>query len=170
MVARTGTFKDSTADFPGMDETAGIYAREVPGLDRHVQLGVAGRRVISVSVPRDPDADAGGDHELLDRLVAYFEGEREDFSDVTVALTLPTDRRAVLETLRSVPYGESATVAALARMTPDLDDEDEDDLALVRDALRENPVPILCPDHRVSDGPSALPGEVARACREVEGL
>lgn len=149
---------------------AGIYAREAPYLDCHVQLGIAAGQVISVTFPTEPDDGAAEEHELLDRVEAYLEGAREDFADVEVALTVPTERRGVLDTLRSVGYGENCTVARLARMAPGLDDGDEEDLQLVRTTLDENPVPLVIPDHRVRDGPSAAPPEVEQRLRSLEGL
>ncbi|WP_135820531.1 MGMT family protein [Halostella litorea] len=151
-------------------EDAGIYARESPYLDRHVQVGVASGRVVSVSFPEDPADDAEGEHELLDRIFAYLEGQEDDFADVRVALTVPTDRRSVLETVRDLPYGEGVTVQALARMTPGLDAEADEDLRLVRSALADNPAPLLIPDHRVGDGPSAAPPAVEQRLRSLEGL
>ncbi|WP_435361254.1 methylated-DNA--[protein]-cysteine S-methyltransferase [Haloarchaeobius sp. DFWS5] len=153
-------------------EDAGIYARHYPFLDRNVQLGVASGRIISVTFPEHADADAADDHPLLDRIQTYLDGlEEVSFDDVQVALTLPTDQRSVLETLREkVPYSEQVDVKQLARMTPGLDAEDEDDLILVRTALDANPVPLLIPDHRVRDGPSAAPPEVEQRLRSVEEL
>lgn len=151
-----------------MDDVAGIFAREFPDLERYVQLGVAQGRVLSVSFPTDPDAEATSDHELLDRIGAYLQGEPDDFSDVTVALTVPTDQRAVLETVRDIPYGEVATLEELARATPGLD-EDADG-AQIREALAGNPAPLFIPDHRVRDGPSGAPPQVAQKLRAVEGL
>jgi len=153
-----------------MDEVAGIYARESTYLDRYVQLGVAQGRVISVSFPTAPDDDAASEHDLLDRVAAYLQGERDDFTDVTVALTVPTDRRRVLEAVREIPYGEDASVAQLARMAPDLDPDDEADVTTVREALADNPAPIFVPDHRVRDGPSAAPPAVEQKLRSLEGL
>ena len=153
-----------------MDEVAGIYARESGYLDCHVQLGLAQGRVISVSFPARPESGAETDHELLDRIEAYLQGERDDFADVTVALTMPTDRRAVLESVREVPYGEQATVEQVARMTAGLDSEEADDRTLVREALADNPVPLFVPDHRVRDGPSGAPPVVEQRLRSVEGL
>jgi methylated-DNA-[protein]-cysteine S-methyltransferase len=153
-----------------MEEVAGIFARESAYLDRWVQAGVAQGRVISLSFPRAPDDDAGTDHGLLDRIDAYLQGERDDFADVTVALTVPTDRREVLETVRTVPYGEQVTVERLAAMTPGLDPEESTDRELVRESLADNPVPLLVPDHRVRDGPSAAPAEVEQKLRALEGL
>jgi len=153
-----------------MDDTAGIFAREVPFLDRYVQLGIAQGRVISVSFPDAPDGDADEEHELLDRIDAYLEGVEADFTDVTVALTVPTDQRNVLETVRGIPYGSQIGVEKIAQMAAGLDPEDDGDRRLVREALQANPTPLLIPDHRVRDGPSAAPADVAQKLRSVEGL
>lgn len=152
-----------------MDE-AGIYARESPYLERFVQLGIASARLISVTFPRSPDPEAAADHAILDRIDRYLDGNPEPFDDVEIALTVPTDQRAVLETLRSVPYGEQLSVERLTAMTPELDPEDEADLELVRQALADNPVPIIIPDHRVRDGPSAAPPDVEQKLRSLERL
>lgn len=151
-------------------EATGIFAAESSYLGRYVQLGVASRKLVSLSFPRKPDPGAEPTHEVLDRVFGYLEGVHEDFSDVEVGLTVPTDRRTVLERTRKVPYGEQITVRDLARMTPDRDPDEEDDLTLVRSALAENPVPLVIPDHRVRDGPSAAPPEVEQKLRQVEGL
>jgi len=152
-----------------MSGVAGIYARESAYLDRCVQIGVASDRVISVSFPRTPDGDASDDHELLDRITAYLEGERDDFRDVEIGLTVPTDHRQVLEQCRQVPYGESIAVERLCGMAG-LDPDDDADHDAVRQALADNPVPLVIPDHRVRDGPSAAPPEVEQALRSLEGF
>jgi methylated-DNA-[protein]-cysteine S-methyltransferase len=154
-----------------MEETAGIYARESSYLGRFVQVGIASGRVISVSFPERPDEGYETDHELLDRIDRYLEGvDSIDFDDVEIALTMPTDQRAVLEAVRDVPYGEQVTVEQIARMTASLDSEDDRDEILVRTALDRNPVPLLIPDHRVRDGPSAAPPEIEQKLRSLEGL
>lgn len=151
-------------------EAGGIYAAESSYLGYYVQIGVASQKVISLSFPADPDAEAESGHELLDRVFAYLEGVKDDFQDVEVGLTVPTDHREVLETTRSLPYGEQRSVADLARMTPQLDPDEETDRTLVRTALAENPIPLVIPDHRVRDGPSAAPPDVEQKLRQVEGL
>jgi len=149
---------------------AGIYATQSAYLERYVQLGVAGDRVIRVTFPKDPDEDARDDHPLLERIQAYLEGVEDDFADVPVGLTIPTDQRSVLENVREIGYGEQVTVDALARMTPGLDADEDADRQLVRTALAENPVPLLIPDHRVRDAPSGAPPEVEQKLRSLEGL
>jgi methylated-DNA-[protein]-cysteine S-methyltransferase len=154
-----------------MEDVAGIYAREIPFLDCHVQLGIASDRVVHVSFPDEPDADAETDHELLDRIEEYLDGVTEDeFADADVALTLPTDQRSVLETVDTISYGDSVTVEQIATMTASLDPEDGGDRALVREALVNNPVPVFVPDHRVGDGPSAAPPAVEQRLRSIEGM
>jgi methylated-DNA-[protein]-cysteine S-methyltransferase len=144
----------------------GIHARESPTLGRAVQLGVVGGRVISASFPETPPADADPEHPLLDRVFDYLDGASDHFDDVTVALTVPTGQREVLEAVRTVPYGETVGVARLARLAG-LDDDEESDLETVRTALRSNPVPLFIPDHRIT-GPGATPPSVAERLRDLE--
>ncbi|WP_227131684.1 MGMT family protein [Halorubellus salinus] len=152
-------------------DTAGIYAREIEYLERYVQFGVASGRVISVSFPEFPDDDASDDYELLDRFERYCEGINEDdFADVEVGLTVPTGERKVLEALRQVGYGEQVSVEQLAKMAPTLSADDDEDVIVVREALAENPLPVIFPDHRVRDGPSALPPQVEQKLRSLEDL
>ena len=94
---------------------------------------------------------------------------KKDFGDVEVGLTVPTDHRRVLEAVREIPYGEQGSVAQVARMAG-LDPDDEDSQRTVREALAENPVPLLVPDHRVRDGPSGAPPDVEQQLRSIEGL
>ena len=147
-------------------ESSGIYARESSRLGRAVQIGVASGRVIDVSFPETSPEDAAADHPLLDRVFDYLDGAADHFEDVEVALTVPTDQRRVLDAVRNVPYGEQISLARLARMAG-YDEEDESDLATVREALAANPVPIFVPDHRI-DARGATPSDVAEALRELE--
>ena len=156
-------------DSVGPDDP-GIFARESAYLERFVQVGIAGGKAISVSFPTVPDDEAGDDHALLDRIGRYLDGARDDFADVDVGLTVPTDHRQVLLALRNVPYGEQVPVDRLTGMTDGLDPDDEDDLELVRAALAENPVPLVVPAHRVRDGPSGAPPDVEQKLRSLEGL
>jgi methylated-DNA-[protein]-cysteine S-methyltransferase len=150
-----------------MDDVAGIYARESSYLDSYVQIALAQGRVISVSFPADPEPDATGEHALLDRVEAYLRGQRDEFEDVQVALTVPTDQREVLDAVRSIPYGETATVEQLARMTPGRDPDDE---TAIREAVAGNPAPVFVPTHRVRDAAGSAPAGVAEKLRAVEGL
>ena len=149
---------------------AGIYARESAYLDRYVQFGEAGDRILSVSFPTQPDGDADDSHPLLDRIEAYLGGTVEEFEDVTVGLTVPTDQRNVLEAVQQIPYGEEGSVEQVVAMTQGLGADEQDDQQQVREALAANPAPLLIPDHRVRDGPSGAPPAVEQKLRSVEGL
>ena len=153
-----------------MTADTGIYARQLPAISRPVQLGLAQGRVVSVSFPDAPDADSHAEHDLLDRLERYFGGERDDFADVPVALLLSSPERDVLETLRTVPYGETVRCEQLARMTASVASGNGEATELVRRALRENAVPVFVPTHRVRDGPTGLPDAVSATLRGVEGI
>lgn len=151
----------------GMDEegAAGIYARESAHLDRHVQIGVVGGRVISVTFPGSAE-NAAQDHPLLDRIFAYLNGREESFEDIDTGLTVPTEHRAVLESTRKIPYGQAVDVDQIAR-TSGLDADDDE---IVRDALGDNPIPLVIPDHRVRDAPSGAPTGIERRLQALEGL
>lgn len=150
---------------------AGVYVAESAAIDRLVQVGIASGRVLQVSFPADRPDDASSEHPILSALLDYLEdGNVDEIVDVDVALTMPTDRRGVLETLRTVPPGEEVTTEQLARMTTGLDPDEPEDLGLVERALADNPAPILVPDHRVADAGGATPGDVRRYCREIEGV
>jgi len=153
-----------------MAAEAGIYAREAKYLDSYVQLGIAQGRVLSVEFPAELAPDADREHELLDRIDAYLQGEPDDFEDIAVAMTMPTDRREVFETVRTVGYGDEVTVEQLARMVPGRDPDEEGTQTAVREALAANPAPILIPTHRVRDGPCGAPASVEQRLRAVEGL
>lgn len=144
----------------------GIYAREIEGIDRVVQIGVASGRVISLSVPESIPDETTHDHDLLDRIERFVSGEIVSFEEVPIALTVPTDCRGVLDGVRKIPYGKESDVATLARKTPGLDPEEDEEI--VRSALEANPVPILIPDHRILDGPSPLPADLVRRLRSNE--
>ena len=149
--------------------TSGVFAREFDDIGRTVEVGFAGGRVISVSFRAETPSDADDDHELLDRIGEYLRGEPDEFTEVALGITVPTDQRAVLEALRTLTYGEEVSVSRLARLAA-LDANDPDDIELVTRALDDNPIPLLLPDHRVQGGPYATPGGVRERLRRVEGL
>ena len=103
-----------------------------------------GRRV-SPRVLRAPARLDG----VVRELEEYFAGTRHDF-DVAVDLRLASGfRRQVLDRLREVPYGSTASYAALAAATGS-----PRAVRAVGTACATNPVPVVVPCHRVvrSDG------------------
>lgn len=159
-----------TAMIGGGPDDTGVFGRRFDAIDRAVELGTASGRLISVSFPEALPSDADGEHALLDRIGEYLAGAEDDFADVEIAITVPTDQRSVLESVRNVPYGESVDLARVVKMTDDLDHEDDSDLRTAREALRANPVPIVIPDHRVRGAEGATREGVAARLREIEGV
>ena len=147
--------------------TPGIYATRFDTLGTVIQLGVASGQVIAVSFPDAVPTDATTDHEVFERIADYIDGDRLALTDVEIALTVPADHREVLSALQKVSAGNTVTVSRLARLAG-MDEDSEEDQATVRDALRENPMPLLIPDHRVRDAQGATPPAVATALRDLE--
>lgn len=152
-----------------MDD-AGIEHRWSERLETHVQVGVAGGRVVSVSFAEDPEGEErtpGEGSDALEAIFAYLDGDTETSLDVPYALTVSGVERRALERTRDLPYGTTLTYDEFASSIG------EDDVARVREALHENPVPIVLPSHRVVDesgvGGFVGPREVKRRLLEIEG-
>ena len=76
-----------------------------------------------------------------ERLSLYFEGERVEFKD-RVELELSEFKKRVLELVREIPYGETRTYGYISKIL-------KTGARAVGGALRENPLPIIIPCHRV---------------------
>lgn len=144
-----------------------IAARQIDELDSVVQVGVAGDRVVGVAFPGSVPDDAVNDHALLDRIERYCGGTEDEFQDVSVALLLDGDERAVLDAVREIPYGRSIDTETLARTAAGVA---SDDAETVQRALRESPAPLLVPDHRVRGAMGATPSGIASTLRTIEGI
>lgn len=129
-----------------METDSGIEHRWSDFLDTYVQVGVAGGRVVSVSFTDEPEGDEPEEREgcdALEAIFAYLKGEIETTPDVPYALTVSGVERRALERTRDLPYGTTLTYEEFAASVG------EDDVGRVRDALHENPVPVVLPSHRV---------------------
>ena len=119
-----------------------------------------GRRLLRVPRLLDP---------AQRELDAYFEGRLHAFA-VTVDLAgSPAFQRAVLEELRNVPYGVTATYGDLAARIGK-----PKAARAVGGALNRNPVAIVVPCHRIVGAHGSLTGyagglERKRALLELEG-
>ncbi|MBD0318553.1 MAG: methylated-DNA--[protein]-cysteine S-methyltransferase [Thermoleophilia bacterium] len=96
---------------------------------------------------------------LRDRLVAYFRGERDDFSDVELDLDGSSAfQRAVVAALRAVPYGETVTYGELAALAGHPNAHRAAGTVCAR-----NRFPIVVPCHRVVAADSLGPyGQLGR--------
>ena len=81
------------------------------------RLWLGGGRLLEHDLPVQADRSRELPHDLADRFRAYFRGARDDFADVELDLDWCTPfQRALLDTLRAVPYGELVTYGELAAL------------------------------------------------------
>jgi len=96
-------------------------------------------------LPRPADATGSSRHPLAERVAAYFSGERVDFADVPLDLEWCTPfQRAVAETLRGVPYGETVTYGELAALAGYPNSQ-----RAAGSFCARNRTPLVIPCHRV---------------------
>lgn len=82
------------------------------------ELWLEGETLLWHELPRRrSDLDVPPRHALADRIVAHFEGDHDSFADVALDLDGYTGfQRAIVETLRGVPWGEVVTYGELAAL------------------------------------------------------
>lgn len=118
---------------------SGIARVHLPGLE-HQELAqrlAAGGAVLSLPT-REVEA-------LMERIEAYAEGQRVDFSDVTLDLTgAPDFHRRAYAYLTLIGWGEATTYGVVARQLGDVNLS-----RAVGQAMGSNPIPLLIPCHRV---------------------
>ena len=112
-----------------------------------------------------PDAIAA----TVAQLSAYFDGTLRTF-DLPLAPSGSPFQRDVWEALRAIPFGETTTYGAIARVIgrPDA-------VRAVGAANGANPIPIVIPCHRVVGSDGSLTGyggglDIKRALLALEGV
>jgi methylated-DNA-[protein]-cysteine S-methyltransferase len=96
-----------------MKATRATYEAEDWGVG---EVWLGGSRLLWHELPR-PRVAGGAEEPLGARFTRYFSGERDEFLDIELELDDPTPfQRAVVETLRRVPYGETVTYGELAAL------------------------------------------------------
>lgn len=117
------------------------------------------------------DGVAVGSHPLADRLAEYFAGARVSFDEVELELSWCTPfQRRVVETLRGMPYGETATYGEVAALAGHPNAQ-----RAVGSVCAGNRFAIVVPCHRVvaADGLGSygsLGLEYKRRLLELEGV
>ena len=80
------------------------------------ELGFDGEALAWHELPTNAGARSGF-HPLAGRLQSYFAGARDSFADVELELTWCTPfQRRVIDTMRAIPYGETATYGEIAAL------------------------------------------------------
>jgi methylated-DNA-[protein]-cysteine S-methyltransferase len=103
-----------------------------------------GNVLVGHELPRARVGEADGG-ELGDRFAAYFAGDRCTFDDVVLDLDDSTSfQRALAESLRSIPYGETLTYGELAALAGSPNAQRAAGTFCAR-----NRFPLVLPCHRV---------------------
>lgn len=101
------------------------------------------------------------DRTIFQAILRYFGGEVIDFSDYNVDLSDLTEfQRNVLEEVRKIPYGETATYQELACRIGR-----EGAARAVGTAVARNPYPVIIPCHRVVSS-TGIGGFCGETCGE----
>jgi methylated-DNA-[protein]-cysteine S-methyltransferase len=81
------------------------------------EVWLADERLVWHELPRVGGGPDGGDHPLVERIRAYFDGEPVGFDGVELELDWCTPfQRSLADTLRRVSYGETVTYGELAAL------------------------------------------------------
>ena len=91
--------------------------------------------------------------DLMERLQAYFTGQRVVFHDALDLRSATEFQRKVWQTARQIPYGETQSYGWVAERMGK-----PDAARAVGQALGRNPLPVIIPCHRVVAGGGGLGG------------
>ena len=81
------------------------------------EVWLDGETVVHHDLPTARPSRGERGHPLADRVLGWFGGARDDFLDVELDLEGTTEfQRAVVESLRRVPWGETVTYGELAAL------------------------------------------------------
>ena len=112
------------------------------------ELWLDGTTLLWHELPRprgDGDVGVHLHHSLAERIAAHFTGEQDSFEDVQLDLDGYTPfQRAVVETLRRVPWGEVVTYGELAALAGHPNAQ-----RAAGSVCAHNRFPVIVPCHRV---------------------
>ncbi len=121
------------------------FARFSAELDLYVWMALRGERIARVSLRKaPPPGPKAPSHPYLDRIVDHIATGRDEMLDLPVDLELTEFDRTVLDEVRRIPSGRTATYAEIARRIgrPRA-------ARAVGNALARNPAVVVVPCHRV---------------------
>lgn len=114
----------------------GVARFALPSVDR---ASIEKRMVRGGAVPGEPD------DELVDKIIAYAEGEHVEFAGTPLELDgVPDFNRLVYDDILKLRWGETTTYGEIARRLGNVNLS-----RAVGKALGDNPIPLIIPCHRV---------------------
>ena len=128
-------------------------------------------RVVNHELPRAGELERQREHEVIERVCAYFAGDTVAFGDVELDLSWTTPFQAsVASALRAIPYGETVTYGELAALAGHPNAQ-----RAAGTFCAHNRFPLFIPCHRVvaADGLGSygsLGLSYKRRLLELEGL
>jgi methylated-DNA-[protein]-cysteine S-methyltransferase len=131
------------------------------------ELWLQGDVLLWHELPRLRQAESVS-HPLAERMRAYFDGNRDGFADVALELDGYTAfQRAVVETLRQVPWGNVVTYGELAALAGYPNAQ-----RAAGSVCAGNRFPLVVPCHRVvaANGIGSSGVEMKRRLLELEGV
>jgi methylated-DNA-[protein]-cysteine S-methyltransferase len=135
------------------------------------EIWLAADRVVNHELPRAGALERQGEHEVIERIRAYFAGATVAFDDVELDLDSATPFQArVAAALRAIPYGETVTYGELAALAGHPNAQ-----RAAGTFCAHNRFPLFVPCHRVvaADGLGSygsLGLSYKRRLLELEGL
>jgi O-6-methylguanine DNA methyltransferase len=135
----------TVAGSPEGESLLRTFARFSSDLDLYVWMTLNGDRIVRVAMRPDVPTDSAGErHPYLDRILDHVASGRDDLRDLPVELGVSEFERGVLEELRRIPPGATASYQEVAARVgrPQA-------ARAVGNAVARNPVPIVVPCHRV---------------------
>lgn len=109
---------------------------------------------------------------ITKQFIEYFEGKRVNFTENYLLPTLSPFTAKVLSICKEIPYGKVFTYKDLAEKSGS-----PKAFRAVGNALRQNPLPIIIPCHRVIGSDGSLTGfmgkngiEIKRSLLRLEGI
>jgi methylated-DNA-[protein]-cysteine S-methyltransferase len=135
------------------------------------ELWLDGGRVVNHELPRVGEYVRPARHPVVERLRAYFAGERVSFDDVDLDFSWATPfQTGVADALQAIPYGETVTYGELAALAGHPNAQRAAGTFCAR-----NRFPLFVPCHRVvaADGLGSygsLGLEYKRRLLELEGM
>lgn len=140
---RAAASREAGAD-RARDEALAVYSRFSRELGLYVRLEILEGRVSGVQLTHDPLEGPSPSHPYLTRILEHVRTGKGDLADIPLHLEVTPFERRVLDTLQTIPAGDTITYGEVARRVGQ-----SKAARAVGQAVARNPIPVVIPCHRV---------------------